>query len=214
MGSGKRPCGGCLAVVMIAGVVLMMGFSLSGRSPFAAIALGAVLVALPMSTLAQDVIKRDRYKPALAQTPDGCQVWMIDDGWEGYAWNRTTPDGKPVCMKVESCLVTNSDQLFATDSASLLPAQVNRLKKFFRQEGVFSYAVHGHTDSRASDAYNMDLSRRRANAVAMVARAVDARLAAVKGYGERLPVASNATAAGMKKNRRVEIICYREIGRY
>ena len=199
---------------MIVGVDLTKGFSISGRSPFAVIAMGAVMLALPMSALAQEVIKRDRYKPALAQTPDGCQVWMIDDGWEGYAWNRTTPDGKPVCLKVESCLVTNSDQLFATDSATIRPAEVDRLKKFFRQEGVFSYAVHGHTDSRASDEYNMSLSKRRANAVAVVAQSVGARLASVKGYGERLPVASNATAAGMQKNRRVEIMCYREIGRY
>ncbi|MBC7142446.1 MAG: OmpA family protein [Rhodobacteraceae bacterium] len=160
------------------------------------------------------VIKGDHYKPALAQTPDGCQVWMIDDGWEGYAWNRTDRNGKPVCMKVESCLVENTDQLFATDSATVRSSEVARLQKFFRQKGVFSYAVHGHTDSRASDEYNMRLSQRRANAVARIAQSVGARLAAVNGYGERMPVATNATAAGMQQNRRVEIVCYREIGRY
>ena len=160
------------------------------------------------------VIKADRYKPALAQTPDGCQVWMIDDGWEGYAWNRTDRNGKPICLKVESCLVENADQLFATDSATVRPSEVARLQAFFRQQGVFSYAVHGHTDSRASDEYNMALSQRRANAVARIAQSVGARLAAVNGFGERMPVASNATAAGMQKNRRVEIVCYREIGRY
>ncbi|MDH5531699.1 MAG: OmpA family protein [Paracoccaceae bacterium] len=184
------------------------------RPAFGSVALGVVLLTLPLSALSQEVIKRDRYKPALAQTPDGCQVWMIDDGWEGYAWNRTTPDGKPVCLEVESCLVANSDQLFATDSATIRPAEKARLQKFFRQQGVFSYGVHGHTDSRASDEYNINLSKRRANAVAAVAQSVGARLASVKGFGERLPVASNATAAGMQKNRRVEIMCYREIGRY
>ena len=91
---------------------------------------------------------------------------------------------------------------------------MDRLKRFFRQEGVFSYSIHGHTDSRASDEYNISLSQRRANAVARIAEAAGARLAAVNGYGERLPVASNASAAGRQKNRRVEIVCFREIGRY
>lgn len=180
---------------------------------FAALSVVAAMIAAP--ALAETrVIKADRYKPALAQTPDGCQVWMIDDGWEGYAWNRTTPDGKPVCMKVESCLVENSDKLFATDSAAIRPADQERLKKFFQQDGVFSYAIQGHTDSRASNSYNLGLSQKRANAVARLAQAVGARLASVKGYGESLPVASNASAAGRQKNRRVEVVCYREIGRY
>ena len=178
------------------------------------VAAAAMLWAVPFAVGAQEVIRADRYKPALAQTPDGCQVWLIDDGWEGYAWNRTRPDGKPVCMEVESCLVANADQLFAPDSASIRQSEVERLRKFFRQEGVFSYAIHGHTDSTASDEHNMALSKRRATAVAKVAQSVGARLASVKGYGERLPAASNDTAAGRQKNRRVEIMCYREIGRY
>lgn len=185
------------------------------RAAIAAAALWPALSAGPL--LAQEpqrVIKADRYNPALAQTPDGCQVWMIDDGWEGYAWNRTDRAGKPICMKVESCLVENSDQLFGTDSARIRPAEIARLKAFFRQNGVFSYGIHGHTDARGSDEYNMALSQRRADAVARVALDAGARVASVNGFGERRPVASNATAAGQHKNRRVEITCYREIGRY
>jgi outer membrane protein OmpA-like peptidoglycan-associated protein len=170
--------------------------------------------ALPLLADETNVIRADKYNPALAMTPDGCQVWMIDDGWEGFAWNRTTPEGKPVCTEVESCLVENTDTLFATDSAAITAAGRARLKAFFQQEGVFSYAVHGHTDSRASDEHNLSLSQRRAEAVAAVARSTGARLASVRGFGERLPVASNATAAGMRKNRRVEVMCYREIGRF
>jgi len=72
-----------------------------------------------------------------------------------------------------------------------------------------SYIITGHTDSRASDEYNMNLSLRRANAVARVAQQTGVRIADVRGYGERMPKASNTTAAGMQQNRRVEIICIR-----
>jgi outer membrane protein OmpA-like peptidoglycan-associated protein len=175
-------------------------------------------VAVAMSAVSPAIgetakIRADRYNPVLAQTPDGCQVWLIDDGWEGYSWNRTDRAGKPICMAVESCLVANTDQMFDTDSARLRPGETEKLKKFFQQDGVFSYAIHGHTDSRASDEYNMALSQRRANAVARVAQSVGARLAAVNGYGERIPVATNATAEGRQKNRRVEVVCFREIER-
>ena len=103
----------------------------------------------------------------------------------------------------------NSDQLFATDSYRINHANKQRLANFFAQAGATSYIIVGHTDSRASDAYNMRLSYNRANAVASVAAQVGARIADVRGMGERAPVASNATAAGMQQNRRVEIICIR-----
>ncbi len=85
-----------------------------------------------------------------------------------------------------------------------------RLIDFFqRAKAPSGFIITGHTDSRASDEYNMRLSYNRANAVAQVASSVGARIADVRGYGERMPAASNGTAGGMAKNRRVEIICIR-----
>jgi flagellar motor protein MotB len=55
----------------------------------------------------------------------------------------------------------------------------------------------------------MALSQRRARAVAQVAQQAGARVYSVRGFGESRPVASNATAAGMAQNRRVEILCLR-----
>ena len=103
----------------------------------------------------------------------------------------------------------NSDTLFATDSYRVRSAGRSALQSFFQDAGATSYIIVGHTDSRASDAYNMRLSLNRANSVAAIAQSVGARIADVRGYGERMPTASNATAAGMAKNRRVEIICIR-----
>lgn len=141
---------------------------------------------------------------------DGCQHFYSDGGLEGYMVERVHPKtGKPVCLKVNTCLVENTDTLFATDSAHLTKAGRDRLTAFFQKAGAFGYAIYGHTDSRASDEYNMRLSERRAAAVANVARSVGAVVQREIGYGEREPVASNSTAAGMQKNRRVEVVCYR-----
>ncbi|KAF0173807.1 MAG: OmpA/MotB [Rhodobacteraceae bacterium] len=141
---------------------------------------------------------------------DGCMHWWADGGLEGYMLDRVNPKtGKPVCLKRNTCLVENTDQLFATDSHKLTAAGLRRLEDFFRSAGAFGYAVYGHTDSRASDEYNMRLSQRRAKAVADVGRAMGAMVEREIGFGEREPVASNATAAGMQKNRRVEVVCYR-----
>lgn len=140
---------------------------------------------------------------------DGCMHWWADGGLEGYMVPRRNPKtGKPVCLKKNTCLVENTDTLFATDSARLTGAGRERLRKFFSQSGAFGYAIYGHTDSRASDEYNMSLSKRRAHAVAEVARSVGASVERELGFGERQPIASNSTAAGMAKNRRVEIVCY------
>lgn len=67
--------------------------------------------------------------------------------------------------------------------------------------------VIGHADSDGTDAYNLDLSRRRASAVAtaLVQRGVLADRFYVEGRGEAEPIATNATPAGKAQNRRVEI---------
>lgn len=67
--------------------------------------------------------------------------------------------------------------------------------------------VAGHTDSTGSDQYNLELSQRRASAVAQVLigdGVMPVRIDTV-GYGETRPISSNATAAGRQANRRVEL---------
>ena len=141
---------------------------------------------------------------------DGCMHWWADGGVEGYMLDRVNPKtGKPVCLKRNTCLVENTDQMFATDSAQLTTTGRRRLTEFFSKAGAFGYAIYGHTDSRASDEYNMRLSDRRAKSVADVARSTGAVVEREIGYGERQPIATNGTAAGMQQNRRVEVVCYR-----
>lgn len=69
-------------------------------------------------------------------------------------------------------------------------------------------SIEGHTDSRASDDYNLDLSQRRSQSVVdyLVSHGVaESRLSPV-GKGESNPVASNDTSQGRYQNRRVEVI--------
>ncbi len=142
--------------------------------------------------------------------PDGCMHWWADGGLEGYMVERVNPKtGKPVCLRQNTCLVENTDTLFPTDSAKLTADGRRRLTDFFGALDAFGVAIYGHTDSRAGTGYNQRLSERRAAAVADVARASGAVVERQLGFGETSPVATNSTAAGQQRNRRVEVICYR-----
>ena len=73
---------------------------------------------------------------------------------------------------------------------------------------IAKVVVEGHTDDRGNDAYNKDLSQRRAEAVVkfLVDKGVDpARLEAV-GWGEEKPIDTNRTNRGRSANRRVVLI--------
>jgi len=152
---------------------------------------------------------KGQYIPTIWVDPDGCEHWVMDDGAEGYMSPHTNRQGIPVCHRGNVCGVMQSDQFFATNSARISKSGQAHLRDFFVKTGAVSYIITGHTDSRASDEYNMKLSLNRANAVAKVANSAGARIADVRGYGERQPAASNGSAQGMAKNRRVEIICIR-----
>src|SRR5579862_9897388 len=68
--------------------------------------------------------------------------------------------------------------------------------------------VEGYTDSIGSDEYNQQLSEKRAEAVRdyLVGSGVSMNNVAAVGMGKADPVADNATAAGRKLNRRVEMV--------
>src|SRR5690606_33243393 len=103
-----------------------------------------------------------------------------------------------------------SNITFGVDSATVQP-QFNEtlisvglvLRKFNKT----IIDVYGHTDSTGSDAYNLELSQRRAVSVATILanQGVDQRRFFIEGRGKSDPIASNATEAGRAQNRRVEI---------
>lgn len=80
-------------------------------------------------------------------------------------------------------------------------------------EGNLVLVVAGHTDNVGGERYNYELSRLRAQNIAAYLTThgkVDPGKLMVIGYGESSPVADNRTEAGRAKNRRVEILVYRD----
>ena len=98
---------------------------------------------------------------------------------------------------------------FNTGEYELLPASVTELNRVAEIIKRLSQKVEisGHTDDVGNDESNIILSENRANAVRnyLVSIGVDASLLTTHGYGESKPVASNKTAEGRRKNRRVEL---------
>jgi OOP family OmpA-OmpF porin len=85
-------------------------------------------------------------------------------------------------------------------------SQIEEVANFLKAYPDKNVDLEGHTDSIGSDAYNIDLSQRRAASVKNVlieTFGIDAARITTEGYGEALPVATNETAEGRQLNRRV-----------
>ncbi len=97
--------------------------------------------------------------------------------------------------------------VFETGSADLKPESIPVLEgaaATLKRYPELTIEVAGHTDSRGSDALNLDLSARRADSVMSYLRDAGVQnTITARGYGERQPVASNNTDDGRQQNRRV-----------
>jgi outer membrane protein OmpA-like peptidoglycan-associated protein len=98
---------------------------------------------------------------------------------------------------------------FTPGSAAIDPssrAVLNGLATVALRCDRFSIEVAGHTDNVGAREFNMELSRRRADAVAsyLAGQGVARSRLAARGYGPDRPRASNATEAGQAANRRIE----------
>ncbi len=168
-----------------------------------------MLVATPLSAQNFGGISTQEYTPTIWIDPDGCEHWVFDDGFEGFMSPHRNRDGSPVCRRQEICGVVPTDTLFVTDEDWVPEEHKQRLMSFFATANATAFLIYGHTDARASDEYNMDLSQRRADTVADIARASGRNVVESRGFGERRPAAAGNSAAAYQQNRRVEIICLR-----
>ena len=98
---------------------------------------------------------------------------------------------------------------FESGSATLQPQSYGVLDgvvELLRDNPDVMVEIAGHTDSDGSASYNQGLSQRRAESVRsyLVRKGISASRLTTVGYGESRPVASNATADGKARNRRIE----------
>ncbi|WP_289023243.1 OmpA family protein [Desulfobacter postgatei] len=98
------------------------------------------------------------------------------------------------------------EAFFDYDSDQLKPGaypELRRISEILNKYPQTSIEVGGHTDVKGSDAYNQDLSERRALAVTdeLIRNGVSAQRISSVGYGESRPISSDHAM-----NRRVEII--------
>lgn len=116
-------------------------------------------------------------------------------------------------------VVTLGDVLFATGRAELSPGaqrSVDKLAEVLSRFPERRVMIEGFTDSVGSEASNLALSQRRANAfrMALLARGVAGDRMEVRAHGEAYPVADNSTPAGRQRNRRVEVLFSDGQGRF
>ena len=145
----------------------------------------------------------------------GCALDSDKDGVANYKDKcLRTPAGAKVdasgCqIKGKVLMEVNLNVNFATNSdmiTSAYKADMKRVADFMaKAPGSLAY-IEGHTDSTGGEAYNQDLSQRRAQAVAdrlVNDYGVARNRVKVEGYGESRPVGDNMTKEGRRENRRV-----------
>jgi outer membrane protein OmpA-like peptidoglycan-associated protein len=108
-------------------------------------------------------------------------------------------------------VLTLGDVMFDTGRSELKSGgmrKIDQLAQFLTEHSERRVQIDGFTDSVGPDAYNEELSRRRADAVkaALVSRNIDPARISTEGYGKAYPVASNSDSGGRQLNRRVEIV--------
>ncbi|SUA91863.1 Inner membrane lipoprotein YiaD precursor [Pandoraea pulmonicola] len=115
---------------------------------------------------------------------------QTDEGWE---------------FGMADTVLFDTDQFVLKDGAR---QTVARIGQTLVKVGLNEVRVYGYTDSVGSDAYNEQLSGRRADAVAEALIDAGMQRAGIKtvGAGKRNPVADNSTPAGRAQNRRVAIV--------
>jgi OmpA-OmpF porin, OOP family len=140
-------------------------------------------------------------------TPEGSQV----DG-----------AGCPLKITSTTTVITEEDKRVVAEAISNLEfdfnkatirsksfPSLNRLAELLKTKD-FSLKLAGHTDNVGSNAYNLRLSKDRAESVKsyLVSQGVNPSRVEATGYGESQPISTNKTNAGRQKNRRVEFTLY------
>lgn len=163
---------------------------------------------------------QDRCPGTPAGTPvdaNGCELVMDADG-DGVADAKDQCPGTSAGAKVDDkgCYIviteTKEQQLrvnFENNSIAVTQdsySEIESVAQFMREYPLTKVVLEGHTDDRGAEAYNQQLSEKRAAAVAQVLVdrfGINKSRVSSRGYGESAPLVSNDTAENRATNRRV-----------
>ena len=120
------------------------------------------------------------------------------------------PPPAPAVAPAAERVTLTANTYFDFDKTALKPearATLSALAEKIRDIRLEVVIAVGHADWTGTDAYNLRLSRARAEAVKrfLVGQGIEANRIFTEGKGERSPIADNRTREGRAKNRRVEV---------
>ncbi len=184
-----------------------------------------LLVVLVLALLAAAgwwMVREDRHPQAASSSPTAASASAAATSEPGQGTTRQVVDSSkaPTVTRTQSgsapartpTVTLKSDLAFGFNSSTLSPEAKGAVATVAQQVRASGLAgkiyVDGYTDDIGSAAYGLVLSQRRADAVStyLQSQLLGAPVAIVSvGHGEANPIASNATTAGQKQNRRVTI---------
>jgi outer membrane protein OmpA-like peptidoglycan-associated protein len=201
-----------LVVVVITGWLLATGCSLSRKEKGALIGAGA-------GAAAGGVVGN-----ATGSTVRGAIIGAVVGGVAGgVIGHQMDQQAKEFAYELPGAIVTRVGEgitvtfpeglLFAFDSDAIGIGARDNLTKFAASLNKYprtNSLIVGHTDSMGPDAYNMDLSERRARSAVdfLSGQGIARTRMHTAGRGSNEPIATNGTDAGRQQNRRVEVAIY------
>jgi outer membrane protein OmpA-like peptidoglycan-associated protein len=156
--------------------------------------------------------------------PDGgitmCAIAKNNGGiWQSFStptivrWVKASP--KVVQKNGYELFKLSAEVLFDFDKDNIRSGaqpELDKIDRYLKLKPYKKVIIEGHTDSKGTDSYNLDLSQRRANQVKqwlIEKYGVDGSKFTPVGKGETVPVDTNETDEGRQNNRRVEFKIYR-----
>lgn len=165
-----------------------------------AFGVGGVII---IAVLGYGLYRRYKFASLKKQCEENGGTW----DWSTKKCIDPPPAPAPEVVKpVEA--IAQDNLLFQSGKSVILQSSynsLNQLAKWLKDNKQFNLELIGHTDSQGLESYNLKLSKDRANAVKtyLEKQGVEATRIIASGKGESEPIATNDTAEGRAKNRRV-----------
>jgi outer membrane protein OmpA-like peptidoglycan-associated protein len=149
-------------------------------------------------------------KPVNSRGSLNCSYYLIDDVFvlplADIQNLQTIRNNKPKEKKAEVVIINFGFDSFLINDFNKL--RLDSLKLEILNNNISTIEISGFTDNIGSENYNLGLSEKRANTVAVYLKSFGGNKIIIKGFGKKNPVADNTSEKSRGLNRRVEIRLY------